>query len=106
MFLIKNRLYTKNILKNDDNISKETTIICIFSLSIKDNSLTGRNPPEDIKVNAKFNESKVLTEKILRIIKIVSVKAEYKKKILVACLNISELSKEMKFVKVFLKLSS
>ena len=31
---------------------------------------------------------------------------EYNKKILIACLKISELLKEIKFVKVFLKLSS
>ena len=38
--------------------------------------------------------------------KIKRVRAEYKKKILIACFSISELSKEIKLVKVFLKLSS
>ena len=37
--------------------------------------------------------------------KIINVIIEYNKKRVIACLNISELSKEMKFVK-FLKLSS
>ena len=63
-------------------------------------------PPEEIKVNAKFNESKDLTEKKFKIIKIDKVKAEYKSKIFKACFDISDLSKEMKFVKVFLKFSS
>ena len=38
--------------------------------------------------------------------KIKRVIPEYKRKILIACFNISELSKEIKFVSVFLKLSS
>ena len=38
--------------------------------------------------------------------KIIRVIPEYKRKILIACFNISELSKEIKFVSVFLKLSS
>ena len=47
-----------------------------------------------------------LIEKILRTKKIMSVKVEYNKKIFNACLKISELSNEMKSVKVFLKFSS
>ena len=35
-----------------------------------DKSFVGKNPPDEIRVNAKFNESKDLIEKILRIIKI------------------------------------
>ena len=42
-----------------------------------DRSLTGRKPPEEIRVNARFNESKDLIEKIFKIIKIKKVKAEY-----------------------------
>tara|TARA_E500000331_G_C16796259_1_gene514596 strand:- start:24 stop:245 length:222 start_codon:yes stop_codon:yes gene_type:complete len=71
-----------------------------------DRSLTGKNPPDEISVKAKFNESKALIEKIFKIIKIKSVRPEYKRKILIACFNTSELLKEMKLVKVFLKLSS
>ena len=70
-------------------------IICEFSFIITDKSFTGRNPPEDIKLKAKFSESKVLIEKIFKIINITSVKIEYNKKILIACLNISELSKDI-----------
>ena len=73
---------------------------------IKERSFTGKNPPEEIKVNAKFNESKDLIEKIFRTIKIINVKIEYKRKIFIACLSISELLNEIKFVKLFLKLSS
>ncbi len=63
-------------------------------MNILDKSLTGKNPPEDIRLKAKFNESKDLTEKIFKIIKIKSVKPEYNKKIFIACFNISELLKE------------
>ena len=99
-------MYIKKILKKDNNIKSEIIIICVFSLNINDKSLTGRKPPEEIKVNAKFNESKVLTEIIFKIIKINKVKTEYSKKIFVACLKISELSNDIKLVNVFLKLSS
>tara|TARA_B100000035_G_C20864907_1_gene493515 strand:+ start:587 stop:772 length:186 start_codon:yes stop_codon:yes gene_type:complete len=60
-----------------------------------DKSFVGKKPPEEISVKAKFSESKDLIEKILRIIKIIKVKAEYKKNIFVACLKISVLLKEI-----------
>ena len=60
-----------------------------------DKSLTGKNPPDEIKVKAKFNESKDLIEKMFNNININNVIDEYNKKILIACLNISELSNEM-----------
>tara|TARA_Y100000992_G_scaffold263973_1_gene200525 strand:+ start:120 stop:374 length:255 start_codon:yes stop_codon:yes gene_type:complete len=69
-------------------------------------SLTGKKPPEEIKVKAKFKESKDLIEKILSSIKIISVMPEYRRKILIVCFNTSELLKDIKFVKDFLKLSS
>ena len=71
-----------------------------------DRSLTGKNPPEEMSVKARFKESKDLNEKIFKIIKIDSVKVEYKKNILVVCLNTSELLNEIKFVRDLLKLSS
>ena len=71
-----------------------------------DNSLTGRKPPDEIIVKAKFKESNVLIEKIFKTININIVNDEYKIKILTACFKISELLKDIKFVKVFLKLSS
>ena len=94
------------MLKKEKSIKKDTIIIWDFSLRITDRSFTGKKPPDDINVKAKFNESKDLIEKIFKTIKIRRVIIEYNKKIFNACLNISELSKEIKFVKVFLKLSS
>ena len=81
-------------------------IIWVFSLIIVDNSLTGKKPPDEIIVKDKFNESNVLIEKIFKIININTVNDEYKIKILVACFKISELLKDIKFVKDFFKLSS
>ena len=41
-----------------------------------ESSLTGKKPPDEIIVNAKFNESKVLIEIKFRTIKIKKVKTE------------------------------
>ena len=71
-----------------------------------ESSFTGKKPPEEIKVKARFNELKDLIERIFKIIKIIRVNKEYSRKIFIACLNTSELSKEIKFVKVFLKFLS
>jgi len=71
-----------------------------------DKSFTGKNPPEEIKVNARFKESNDLIETKFKTTKISKVRPEYNKKILAACLKISALLNEIKFVKVFLKLSS
>ena len=60
-----------------------------------DKSFTGKKPPDEISVKAKFNESNDLIEKIFKIIKITKVKVEYSKNIFVTCLNISELLKEI-----------
>ena len=78
----------------------------MFSLIILERSLTGRKPPEEIIVKAKFKESKVLIEKKFKTMNIKRVKDEYRRKILVTCFKISELLKEIKFVNVFLKFSS
>ena len=87
-------------------MSKDKIMICEFSLIIFERSFTGRKPPDDIRVKAKFNESKDLIEKILRTIKIIRVKPEYRRNIFIACFKISELLKEIKLVNVFLKFSS
>ena len=87
-------------------MSKDKIMICEFSLIIFERSFTGRKPPEEISVKARFNELKDLIEKKFKIIKITSVNTEYKKKIFSACLKTSELSKDIKFVKVFLKFLS
>ena len=57
-------------------------------------SLSGKKPPDDIKLNAKFNELKVRTENMFKTKKIINVRKEYSKKILIACLKISLLSNE------------
>tara|TARA_Y100000816_G_scaffold180435_1_gene130549 strand:+ start:574 stop:765 length:192 start_codon:yes stop_codon:yes gene_type:complete len=62
---------------------------------IFERSLSGKKPPDDIKLNARFNELKVRTEKIFKIKKIINVKKEYNKKILIACLKISLLSNDI-----------
>ena len=94
------------MLKKDNNINNDKIIICEFSLTIFDRSFAGKKPPDDIIVKAKLRESKVLIEKIFRIIKIKRVKDEYNKNIFVVCFKISELLNEIKLVSVFLKLSS
>jgi len=57
-------------------------------------------------VKARLRESKVLIEKIFKMIKINSVIPEYRKNIFVTCFKTSELLKEIKLVKLFLKFSS
>ena len=81
-------------------------IIWVLSVRTLDNWFIGRNPPEDIKVKARFSESKDLIEIIFKMINIINVRPEYNKKILMACFNTSELFNEIQFVKDFLKLSS
>ena len=75
-------------------------------LTIVDKLLDGINPPDEIKVIAKLNESKVLKSKILKIIKMHIVKIIYKIKILDDCLRSSDVLKDKKFVSDFFKLSS
>ena len=64
LFLTKNKLQLKKILKKESIIKKDKTIICEFSLKIFERSLTGKKPPDEISVKARFNESKALIEKI------------------------------------------
>tara|TARA_B110000003_G_scaffold255571_1_gene272476 strand:+ start:760 stop:987 length:228 start_codon:yes stop_codon:yes gene_type:complete len=75
-------------------------------MRIDESSLTGKNPPEETIVIAKLSELKDLIPKIFKIIKIEIVRAKYNKKILIVCFNISELFKDIKFVRDFFKLSS
>ena len=83
------------MLKNDNNINNDKIIIWKFSLNILERLFTGKKPPEEINVKARFNESNDLIEITFRMIKIKSVKIEYKKNIFVACLKISELLNEI-----------
>ena len=59
-----------------------------------ESSFVGKKPPDDIIVNAKFNESKTLMDIRFKVINKKKVKQLYKKKILIDCLNISELLKD------------
>ena len=88
-------MYVKNILKNDINISNENITCLALEFKTMERLLKGKNPPEEIKVKAKFKESNDLIEKIFNIIKLKSVRLEYKKNILTACFNPSELLKEI-----------
>ena len=74
--------------------------------NIFDKLFVGKNPPEEITVIAKFSELNVLTFSIFKIIKIKNVIVEYKRKILKDCFKVSDLLKDIKFVKDFLKLLS
>ena len=75
-----------------------------MSFIIFDKSLTGKKPPDEIIVKARFKESNVLIENNLNNMNMNIVSEEYNIKILVACLKLSELLKDVKFVNVFLKL--
>ena len=57
-------------------------------------SFTGKNPPDEIIVKARFKESKVLIDIIFKTIKIKKVNPEYNKKIFIVCFNISEVLKD------------
>ena len=94
------------MLKKEINIKKEKIIIWELWINTDERSFTGRKPPEEIMVIAKFKELKDLIPIIFKIIKIKIVKLEYNKKILIACLRTSELLNDKKFVKDFFKLSS
>ena len=94
------------MLKKDESISSEKTIIWVLFNKIFDKLLVGKKPPDEITVIAMFKELKVLTPIKFRMIKIESVITEYSKKILNVCFKVSSLLKDLKFVNDFLKLLS
>ena len=94
------------MLKNETSIKSEKINTWVSLTKIDESSLTGKNPPEEITVIAKLSELNDLIPKIFRIKKIDNVMLEYNKKILIVCLNISELLNDKKFVRDFFKLSS
>ena len=96
----------KKILKKETSISKEKIIICEFWISIFERSLTGKKPPDEIMVIARFNELNDLIPNIFRIIKIAKVKLKYKINILIVCFKISVVLNDKKFVRDFFKFSS
>ena len=99
-------MYVKKILKKEINIKKENIITWKSFINIDEISFTGRNPPEEIIVIAKFSELNDLIPRIFRTIKIDIVNPEYSKRILIDCFKISAELKDKKLVKDFFKLSS
>ena len=105
-FFVKIKLYDKKILKKDTSISSEIIIIWELFIKIFDKLFEGKKPPEETIVIAKFNELNILISKMFRIIKIPNVISEYKTKIFNDCFKVSDLLKDIKLVKDFLKLWS
>ena len=99
-------MYVKKILKKEINIKKENIIIWKSFIKIDESSFTGRNPPEEIIVIAKFSELNDLIPRMFKMINIDKVNPEYSKKILIDCFKISDELKDKKLVKDFFKLSS
>ena len=71
-----------------------------------DNSLTGRKPPDEIKVIDKLNDIKVLKSNILKIINKKKVNEIYRIKIFNDCFKVSDLLNDKKLVNDFFKLLS
>ena len=96
----------KKILKKDISIKIENTIIWKSFTKTDERLFTGRNPPDEMMVIAKFSELNDLIPKKFRIIKIDKVNPEYRNKILIDCFITSEELKDIKLVNDFFKLSS
>ncbi len=106
LFLIKNKLQLKKILKKDTSIVNEKTISLVFVLMIEDKLLTGIKPPDEINVIAKLNESKDLRSKIFKITNIKNVNKVQRINILDDCFKVSDVLKDKKLVNDFFKLLS
>ncbi len=106
LFLIKNKLQLKKILKKETSIVNEKTISLVFVLMIEDKLLTGIKPPDEINVIAKLNESKDLRSKIFKITNIKNVNKVQRINILDDCFKVSDVLKDKKLVKDFFKLLS
>ena len=94
------------MLKKEININKEKIITWKSLFKIEESSFTGRNPPDEIIVIAKFKELNDLIPKIFRIRKIDIVNPEYNKRIFIDCFKTSIELNDRKLVKDFFKLSS
>ena len=106
LFLIKNKLQLKKILKKETSIVNEKTISLVFVLMIEDKLLTGIKPPDEINVIDKLNESKDLRSKIFKIANIKNVNKIQRINILDDCFKVSDVLKDKKLVKDFFKLLS
>jgi len=71
-----------------------------------DKLFTGKNPPDEINVIDKFNESKTLKSRNCKISKITNVNKVYKINIFEDCFKVSDVLNDKKFVKDFFKLLS
>tara|TARA_B100000282_G_scaffold185965_1_gene135335 strand:- start:405 stop:758 length:354 start_codon:yes stop_codon:yes gene_type:complete len=106
LFFKNIKLYTRKILKKENNRVNEKIRIFIslsnngFKLSI------GLKPPEDIIVKEKLYASKFLKLINFKNINIINVRKIYILKILKACFKNSLESNEIKLVKDFFKFSS
>ena len=69
----KTKLYVKKRLKKDSNIIADNTISLNLVLIIVSKLFTGKNPPEEIRVNDKLNELKALKSDKYKTAKIVIV---------------------------------
>ena len=106
LFLTKNKLQLKKILKKETSIVNEKTISLVFVLMIEDKLFTGIKPPDEINVIAKLNESKDLRSKIFKITNIKNVNKVQRINILDDCFKVSDVLKDKKLVKDFFKLLS
>ena len=79
-------------------------MICELFIKILDRLFDGKKPPDEMIVIARFKELNSLTSKIFKMIKIINVISEYKKKIFKDCFKVSALLNDIKLVKDFLKL--
>ena len=70
------KLYKKNKLKKESNISTEKIIVWVWLLRIDSRLFTGKKPPDDIKVIDKFSDTNDLKLNKFKIIKIITVKNE------------------------------
>ena len=102
----KIKLYVKKRLKNETNIVIDNIISLNLLLIIKSKLLTGKNPPDEIKVNDKLNELNALISDKYNIIKINIVSIRYTTLILKHCFIVSLELKLIKLVKDFFKFLS
>ena len=69
-------MYIKNKLKYEASIKIENIILLVLPWIKLLKLFVGKNPPDDIKVKAKLNASKVLKSIIFNVINDINVKEE------------------------------
>jgi len=101
-FLSIKILYGRKMPKNDINIENENKYIWKLDCNISLMLFTIKNPPEEITVSERLYASNALRFIILYIKNNINVIVVYTKRIFVDCFIISLISKEIKFVRIFL----